>query len=84
MTINRGILCEIFFNDSKTGTPASLAGRIDANNFEEFNTNESDFISFVRSSYPPILKEDIEDIVLYDNEDGVHFPVVRGNLEFIT
>ena len=84
MTIKRGILCEIFFKDSKTGTPTSLTGRIEEKNLEEFDTNESDFISFVKTCYPPILKDDIENIVLYDNDDGINFPVIHGKLEFST
>ncbi len=84
MTLKRGILCEILFNDSKTGAPTSLTGRIYEKSLEEFNSSKSDFITFVKSCYPPILKDDIEDIVLYDNDDGIHFPVMHGKLEFST
>ena len=73
-------MCEIFFNDSKTGAPTSLTGRIDEKSLEEFNSSKSDFIIFVKSCYPPILKDDIEDIVLYDNDDGIHFPITNGKM----
>ena len=82
MTIKRGILCEILFNDNKTGSPTSLVGRIDKYQLEDFNTNINNFISFTQSCYPPIFKDDIEDIIIYNDEDGINYHIEHGKLAF--
>jgi len=81
MIVRKGILCEILFIDDKSGTPTSLIGRIEENQFEEFNENRSNFISFVESYNPPILKDSIEEIIVYDDDDGMSYRVEHGRLE---
>ncbi len=81
MTMKRGILCEVIFKDAKTGTPTNLIGRIDEYQLEKFNTNINDFISFVKSCHPPVFKDDIKKITVYNDEDGTLYYVEQGKLE---
>ncbi len=83
MTAKHCILCEIFFLDDKSGTPTSSIGRLEEYQLEEFNEeNQSDFISFVESYIPPVLKANIKEIIVYSDDEGVSYPVEHGKLSF--
>ncbi|MFW9972769.1 MAG: hypothetical protein ACFFDF_21465 [Candidatus Odinarchaeota archaeon] len=62
-----GILCEIFFKDHKSGILNSRIGRIDESQLIKFSTNSIDFIIFKNSYNCPILKKDIEKIIIHHN-----------------
>lgn len=83
MNVKHGILCEILFIDRKSGTPISIIGRLEEYQLGEFNLEyQSNFISFIESYIPPVCKADIEEIIVYDDEDGVLYPVEHGKLQF--
>ena len=85
MTVKHGVLCEILFIDAKSGAPTSSIGRLKEYQLEVFNEeNQSNFISFIESYIPPVLKENIEEIILYNDEDGASYPVEHGKLSFAT
>ena len=73
MIAKRNILCEIFFIDDKSSTPTSLVGRIEESQLEEFNENLNNYVSFVKSYNPPVLKTNIEEIKVYDDDDGMSY-----------
>ncbi len=86
MTVKHGILCEILFVDDKSGAPTSSIGRLEEYQLEVFNEeNQSNFISFIESYIPPVLKANIKEITVYgDDEDGASYPVEHGKLSFAT
>jgi len=61
-------LCEIIFKDPKLGILTSRIGRIDQSQLNIYSTNSNDFIIFKEQYNSPILKQDIKEIViLQDN-----------------
>ncbi len=83
MIVKNGILCEILFVDNKSGAPTSSIGRLEEYQLEEFDEeNQSNFICFVDSYIPPVLKANIEEIIVYSNDEGVSYPVEHGKLSF--
>jgi len=80
MVEQKGILCEILFVDSKSGKHTSIVGRVEEYQLSKFNTDLNNFISFIESYNPPVLKDDIEEIITYDDEDGMTYYVEQGKL----
>ena len=83
MNINKGILCEILFIYNRSGIPTSVIGRLEENQLGAFNLeNQSNFVSFIESYIPPVCKADIEEIIVYDDDDGMLYRVEQGKFEF--
>ena len=81
MTVKNCILCEILFIDDKTGALTSSVGRLEEYKLVEFNDeNQSNFISFIKSYIPPVLKANMKEIKVYDDGEGVSYPVEHGKL----
>lgn len=65
MKNEKEVLCEIRFNDHKSGVLTSRIGRIDESQFNLFSTNSKNFIIFKERYNSPILKSDIKEIIIY-------------------
>ena len=81
MIVKKGILCEILFIDNKSGKHTSLVGRVDEFQLKNFNTSINNFISFIESYNPPVFKDDIEEIIIYEDDDGMSYHVEQGKLK---
>ncbi len=78
-----GILCEILFVDDKSGAPTISIGRLEGYQLKDFNEeNQSNFISFIESYIPPVLKVNIKKITMYDDDEGIPYSVENGKLKF--
>jgi len=79
MVGQKGILCEILFVDSKSGKHTSIVGRVEEYQLSKFNVDLNNFISFIEPYNPPVFKDDIEEIIRYD-DDGTTYYVEQGKL----
>jgi len=62
------VLCEIIFKDHISGILTSRIGKINESQLTRFSTNLNDFIIFKEHYNSPILKEDIIEIIIYQND----------------
>ncbi len=62
------LLCEVVFRDYKSGILTSRIGRINKFQLTKFSTNSNDFIVFKESYNSPILKTDIQQIIIHRND----------------
>lgn len=62
------VLCEIIFKDHKSGNLTSRIGRINESQLTRFCTNSNEFIIFKERYNSPILKKDIEEIIIRRND----------------
>jgi hypothetical protein len=65
------VLCEIIFRVNKSAILTSRIGRINTSQVIEFSTNSKDFIIFKEHDNPPILKTDIEQIIIHREEKNI-------------
>ena len=77
------VLCEIFFTDHKLGFLTSRIGRIDDSQLKNYSRNLNEFIIFKETYNSPILKTDIKDIVIHQNDSessikGVNSRIIKN------
>jgi hypothetical protein len=61
------LLCEIIFIDHKLGCLVNRIGRIDEHQLTTYSTNSNDFIIFKERYNFPILKTDIKEIIIHQD-----------------
>jgi hypothetical protein len=74
------ILYEIIFRDHKSGILTSRIGRIDNTQIAKFSTNSNHFIEFKDSYNSPILKLDIQKIIIHHNDKKI--PIEKEDFIF--
>jgi len=62
------VLCEIIFKDHMSGILTSRIGKINESQLTRFSANLNDFIIFKEHYNSPILKKDIIEIIIYQND----------------
>lgn len=65
------VLCEIIFRDHKSGIISSRIGKINKSQLTFLSINSNNFIIFKDSYNPPILKTDIQQIIIHHNNSKI-------------
>jgi hypothetical protein len=66
-----GVLCEIIFRDHKSGIITSRIGKINKSQLTYLSTTSKNFIKFNESYNPPILKTDIQQIIIHHDSSKI-------------
>ena len=89
MTENHNFLCEVVFSDHKLGVLTSLVGHIDDHQLNQFSNGGDIFITLKEKHHPPIYKNDIKEIIIFqvnkhsriDKEKIALNNYIKGNFE---
>ncbi len=65
------MLCEIIFRDHKSGIITSRIGKINKAQLTNLSTTSKNFIKFNESYNPPILKTDIQQIIIHHDNSKI-------------
>jgi hypothetical protein len=65
------VLCEVIFRDHKSGIITSRIGNIDKSQITYLSTTSKNFITFKESYNPPILKTDIQQIIIHHDDSTI-------------
>jgi len=73
-------LCEIIFKDPKLGILTSRIGRIDQAQLKIYSMDSNDFIIFKERYNSPILKQDIKEIVIHQDNQKISINEVSSRI----
>jgi hypothetical protein len=77
MKKSKDILCEIIFEDNRLGLLTSRIGKIDPQQLKALATNSDGFVIFKEKYNPPILKTDINQIIIH--RDDRKMSIIKSN-----
>lgn len=80
MINKKELLCEIVFNDHKTGVLTSRIGIIDESQLSLFSSNSNRFIVFKEKYNSPVLKSEINEIIIHRNEKKISIDKLNSNI----
>ncbi len=80
MKTEKEVLCEIIFKDHKSGVLTSRLGRIDEYQLSLISTNSNSFIIFKEKYNSPILKSDINKIIIHREDKRISVNNVNSSI----